>query len=256
MDLEEGASRAPFLLADKKEEEIVAVALALVAILRLTIVPSIPSGAVSGDWTMGGMESGHHTLLAVSTRASCLHGGGLISLALTEAPSLASFSLFTGGGGRGGFGGLGGENQGSSGATMWSPLTDRHAQSELRCIPLVLVRNDKAEFCLGCIGMDEWRFCCSTSCNIMSHCKHPHVLECQEGYHITTVGQKFQRQPSTFRTPFLDALHLTPEVRAIVTDTGEAGMKTTSKREEFIMQAKVARHVFHEAVCVCVSDLQ
>jgi hypothetical protein len=81
----------------------------------------------------------------------------------------------------------------------------------------------------------------------MSHCKRWHVLECQEGYYITTVGQKFQLQPSAFRTPFLDASHLTPEVRAIVTDTGEAGMKMTCEWEEFIMQAKVAWHVFQEA---------
>jgi hypothetical protein len=127
MDLGEGASCAPFSLAYKEEEEIGAVASALVAISWLTIIPSVPSGAVSGDWTIGGMGSGRHTPLAVSKRASHSRGGGSISLALTKAPSLASFSPFTGGGGRGGFGGFGGENQGSSGVTTWSPWTDRNA---------------------------------------------------------------------------------------------------------------------------------
>ena len=118
---------------------------------------------------------------------------------------------------------------------------------DLRFIPLVLVRNDKEEFCLGCIGADKRRFCRSTVCNIMSHRKRRCELECQEGYYIPTIGAKFPRQPSTFRTPFLDASQLTPDVRVVVTDTGEHGSKTTNKWEEFIMQAKVAWHVSLDA---------
>jgi hypothetical protein len=38
-----------------------------------------------------------------------------------------------------------------------------------------------------------------------------------------------------------------PEVQGVVTDTGEQGLKTTSKWEEFIMQAKVAWHVSQDA---------
>ena len=144
------------------------------------------------------------------------------------------------------FGGFGGGNQGSSGATGWSPSMDKHGTGELH-IPLMWVRNVKAEFCLGCIGMDERRFCRSTACNIVSHWKCWHVLECQEGYYIPTSGQKFPRQPSTFKTPLLDVSLLTLEVRAVVTDTGDAGRKTTSEWEEFILQAKVAWHIFQEA---------
>jgi hypothetical protein len=125
----------------------------------------------------------------------------------------------------------------------WSPSTDRHAHGKLRCISLILVRNDKEEFCLGCIGTEECCFCRRSLCNIMSHHKRWYKLEFQEGYYIPTVGHKFPRKPSAFKTPFVDALRMTPEGRAVVTDMGENGMKTTSKWEEFIMQAKVAWHV-------------
>ncbi len=98
MKLEEGAGRAPFLLTDEEDEEFVAVASASVALSRLTIVPSVPPDAVSGDWTLGGVGGGHLTSLAASPRASCSRGGGSISSALTDVPLLASFSPFTGGG--------------------------------------------------------------------------------------------------------------------------------------------------------------
>ena len=86
----------------KEDADIVAVASASVALLRLTIIPSVPPDAVSGDWTLGGMGIGRLTLFAASARASCSCGGGSISSALTDVPSLSSFSPFTGGGGGGG----------------------------------------------------------------------------------------------------------------------------------------------------------
>ena len=62
MDLGEGAGRAPFLLAGEEEADIVAVASASVALSQLTIIPSVPPDAVSGDWTLGGTGGGRLTL--------------------------------------------------------------------------------------------------------------------------------------------------------------------------------------------------
>jgi hypothetical protein len=42
-------------------------------------------------------------------------------------------------------------------------------------------------------------------------------------------------------------LRLTPEVRAVITDPGESGAKTTREWEEFILQAKIAWHVHQES---------
>jgi hypothetical protein len=78
-----------------------------VALSGLTITPFVPPNTISGDWTYGGMGGGRFSPFAASARASCLRGGGSITLALTDAPSLASFSPFTGGGVGGGFGGGG-----------------------------------------------------------------------------------------------------------------------------------------------------
>jgi hypothetical protein len=171
MDLDdEGANRIPFLLADEEDDGIGAVPLASVALSRLTIIPSIPPDAVSGDWTLGWMGGGRITTsLAAPTKVLRLHGSGSMSitLALTDVPLLASF--FPVRGRRWGGGGVGGRNQGLSGMRMCSLSTDRHAHGELRCFLLILVRNDKEEFCLGCIGTDERCFCRSTACNIMSH---------------------------------------------------------------------------------------
>jgi len=194
-----------------------AVALTSVALSGLTITPSVPPEAVSGYWTYGGMGGGRFSPFVVSARASRSRGGGSISSALTEAPSLASFSPFTGGGVGGGFDGRGG-GTGSAGA-LWKPSTDRHACGESRRIPLIFVRNDRKEFCLGCIGDDEYHFCRSTACNIVKHKKRPYDLGCQEGYYIPTVFAKASRATQAFRTPFLDASKLTPEVRAVVTST-------------------------------------
>ena len=201
-----------------------AVASTSVALSGLTITPSVPPDAVSGDWTYGGMGGGRFSPFAASARASRSRGGGSISSVLTEAPSLASFSPFTGGGVGGGFGGGGGT--GSAGAS-WRPSTDRHACGESRRIPLIFVRNDREEFCLGCIGDDEYRFCRSTVCNIVTHKKRPYDLGCQEGYYIPTVFAKASRATQAFRTPFLDASKLTPEVRVVIISTRDQGLKTT-----------------------------
>ena len=146
VNLGEEAIRAPFSLAAEEEADNMAVASTSVALLGLTITPSIPPDAVSGDWTYGGMGGGCFSPFAASARASRSRGGGSISLALTEAPSLASFSTFSGGGVGGGFGGGGGT--GSAGAS-WRPSTYRHACGESRHILLIFVRNDREEFCLG-----------------------------------------------------------------------------------------------------------
>jgi hypothetical protein len=142
-----------------------------------------------------------------------------------------------GGVGGGGFGG----GSGSAGAS-WRPSTDRHAFRESRSIPLIFVKNDREEFCLGCIGDDEYRFCRSTACNIVKHKKRRYDLGCQEGYYISVVFAKSSRATQAFRTPFLDASKLTPEVRAVVTYTRDQGLKTTIEWEEFIMQAQLAWH--------------
>jgi hypothetical protein len=185
VNLGEAAIRTPFSLAAEEEADIMAVASTSVALLGLTITPSVPPDAVSGDWTYGGMGGGRLSSFAASARASHSRGGGSISSALTEAPSLASFPPFTGGGVGGGFGG----GSGSAGAS-WRPSTDRHAFGESRRIPLIFVRNDREEFCLGCIGDGEYRFCRSTSCNIVKHKKRPYDLGCQEGYYISAVFSK------------------------------------------------------------------
>jgi hypothetical protein len=129
MDLgDKGADRIPFLLADEEDDGIGAVPSALVALSRLTIIPSVPPDAVSGDWTLGGIGGGRiMTPLAAPTRAPRLRGSGSMSItsALTDVPLLASFSPFAGGGGGGG---VGGGKQGLSGTTTWNPTTDRQSQ--------------------------------------------------------------------------------------------------------------------------------
>jgi hypothetical protein len=40
---------------------------------------------------------------------------------------------------------------------------------------------------------------------------------------------------------------MTPDVRRVVTDTGDAGLKTTREWEEFILAASVSWHVFQES---------
>jgi hypothetical protein len=40
---------------------------------------------------------------------------------------------------------------------------------------------------------------------------------------------------------------MTPDVRRVVTDTGDGGLKTTREWEEFILAASVSWHVFQES---------
>ena len=58
VNLGEAAIRAPLLLAAEEEVDIMAVASTSVALLGLTITPSVPPDAVSGDWTYGGVGGG------------------------------------------------------------------------------------------------------------------------------------------------------------------------------------------------------
>ena len=50
-----------------------------------------------------------------------------------------------------------------------------------------------------------------------------------------------------FRSPFIDAARMTPDVRRVVTATGDGGLKTTHEWEEFILAASVSWHVFQES---------
>ncbi len=81
---------------------------------------------------------------------------------------------------------------------------------------------------------------------MVAHKKRRYKLNCQEGYYTPMASQRSLHQPSAFRAPFLDASRMTPEVRALVTAPGEAGMKTTREWEECILQANVAWHAFQE----------
>ena len=96
VNLGEEAIRAPFSLAAEEEADIRAVASTSVALSGLTITPFVPPNTISGDWTYGGMGGGRFSPFAASAWASRSRGGGSISSALTDAPSLASFSPFTG----------------------------------------------------------------------------------------------------------------------------------------------------------------
>ena len=96
VNLREEAIRAPFLLTAEEEADIRAVASTSVVLSGLTITPSVPPDAVSGDWTYGGMGGGRFSPFAASAWASRSRGGGSITSALIDAPSLASFSPFTG----------------------------------------------------------------------------------------------------------------------------------------------------------------
>ena len=81
----------------------------------------------------------------------------------------------------------------------------------------------------------------------MKHKKRPHDLGCQEGYYISAVFAKSSQATQAFRTPFLDASKMTPEVRAIVTSMKDQGLKTTIEWEEFIMQAQLTWHASLDA---------
>ena len=51
-----------------------------------------------------------------------------------------------------------------------------------------------------------------------------------------------------YKAPFLDALRMTPEVRAIVTGSGESRKKTTREWEELITQVQIAWHALQENI--------
>jgi len=102
VNLGEAAIHTPFLLAAEEEVDIMVVGSTSVVLSGLRITPSVPSDAVSGDWTYRGMEGGRLSLFVQFARASRSRGGGSISSALTEAPLLTSFSPFTGRGVGGG----------------------------------------------------------------------------------------------------------------------------------------------------------
>jgi hypothetical protein len=108
------------------------------------------------------------------------------------------------------------------------------------------VTNNMAEFCLGCIGMDERHFLSEHGCNIVAHKKQCYELNCQEGFYIPTATHRALGQPSVFQAPFLDASRMTPGVRQVVMDPEELDMKTTRKWEEFILQANVVWHAYQE----------
>ena len=59
-----------------------------------------------------------------------------------------------------------------------------------------------------------------------------------------------------FRSLFIDASRMTPEVQRVVTDTGDGGWKTTRKWEEFILAASVSWHVFQKSQSRGVRDIR
>jgi hypothetical protein len=62
----------------------------------------------------------------------------------------------------------------------------------------------------------------------VKHEKWPYDLGLQEGYYISAVFSKSSQATQAFRTPFLDASKLTPEVQAVVTSTRDQGLKLPS----------------------------
>jgi len=76
------------------------------------------------------------------------------------------------------------------------------------------------------------------------HKKQRFNMGCDAGYFIST--RHANRLLAAFREPFLDAAKLTDEVKAIVTNQGPDGEKTTRKWEDFMFDAKVAWRVLEE----------
>jgi hypothetical protein len=240
--LDSDSGRPRFSLFNKEDAAAAAVASTSVALSGLTIIPSA-SSVTSLGWEHVGVGVGQRTPLAASSRASRLRRGVSVSLALMEVPSLSSFSPFS----PGAFGGGVVVGMDPGGNNAWVPSDDQHAIGESRRLPLLKVTNDTSKFCLRRIGLDGRRFCWSTTCGIASHCKNRFKLDCQEGYFIATGAQGSARPLAAFRTPFLDASLLTPEVQAIITDPGEGGKKMTGEWEDFILQAKVSWHTHQES---------
>jgi hypothetical protein len=76
------------------------------------------------------------------------------------------------------------------------------------------------------------------------HKKQRFNMGCDTGYFIST--RHASRLLVAFREPFLDAAKVTDEVRAIVTNQGPDGEKTTHEWEEFMVDAKVVWRVLEE----------
>ena len=97
----------------------------------------------------------------LSDSAGCVS----VTSALTEAPSLSTFSPFS-------VKGLGGgvaAGLDPGGDDSWTSSGDRHAIGESKCFPLLKVVKDTSKFCLGCIGLDSRQFCWSTACRVVLH---------------------------------------------------------------------------------------
>ncbi len=82
----------------------------------------------------------------------------------------------------------------------------------------------------------------------MSHHTKHFFLECLEGYFICATGQGLTHLQAAYRAPFLDALHLTLEVWAIIAGSRESSNKTTREWEEFILQAQITWHALQETI--------
>ena len=241
MTSEEDTVRPRFSLESEDEGELAGGLPSITAALtNLTILPSVSTADAS--WNMiGGADEGRRTPAAASrasSRARDGRGGLSVSSALTDAPSISSFSPFAGGFVGGGVvaaasGVAGGDAQG------WRPSLDRHASG--KSIPLLKIKNSK-QFCLGWIGRDTHRFCSAEGCPTMSHRKKKHDLGCSEGWFIPTHSTgAFGTGPTCFLTPFLDDARLTDEVKAhLNTKNNTSWWRTTSEWEEYMMQAEVA----------------
>jgi hypothetical protein len=102
MPLDSASGRHQFYLFNEEELAAAAVDSTFVALLGLTIVPSAALQASLGWEHVTGGGDGCCTLLGISLQASHSRGCVSVASALTEAPSLSSFSPFS-------EGGLGGE---------------------------------------------------------------------------------------------------------------------------------------------------
>jgi hypothetical protein len=95
MPLDSVSGQHWFDLFDKEEFTAVAVDTTLVALSGLTIVPSAASQVSLGWEHIARAGNGCWTPLGTSLQVSRPRGGVSVALALTEAPSLSSFSPFS-----------------------------------------------------------------------------------------------------------------------------------------------------------------
>ena len=245
-----GQARTRFLLEDKEDFVEAALASASVAFSGLTILPP-PQPLASGCWVGVGGELIAPALIAPAQRVLCLRGGVSVSLGLTDLPSLSFSSPFVGGGGGSWGGGVGGSFGGGD-YDGWRPLSDANSIGKSKRIQLVLVKNSKAKICFGCIGTDERRFCRSNQCLVRMHKKQRFNMRCDAGYFIST--RHVSCLLAAFREPFLDAAKFNDEVRAIATNQGPDGEKTTREWEEFMVDAKVAYNALFRKYLAQIQD--